>query len=189
MICQLVLEYFQLQLSDILFFLEAFGLFGIFWPSKGLTAFLRPKNPKKASGLQKKPNVFKLQLKILQKKLTHHEKMPAFFLSLVPYHIDAHSSMILYITPLYYILKYTKTTLRHTWWDLKGSQKVIRWLSWPILPRAKQAECQRWARCIWKSHGSHFLARKWKSMWKSHILSNFDFMKKILVSYDFFDFV
>ena len=100
MICQLVLEYFQLQLSDILFFLEAFGLFGIFWPSKGLTAFLRPKNPKKASGLQKKPNVFKLQLKILQKKLTHHEKMPAFFLSLVPYHIDAHSSMILYI--LYY---------------------------------------------------------------------------------------
>ena len=97
MICQLVLEYFQLQLSDILFFLEAFGLFGIFWPSKGLTAFLRPKNPKKASGLQKKPNVFKLQLKILQKKLTHHEKMPAFFLSLVPYHIDAHSSMILYI--------------------------------------------------------------------------------------------
>ena len=98
MICQLVLEYFQLQLSDILFFLEAFGLFGIFWPSKGLTAFLRPKNPKKASGLQKKQNVFKLQLKILQKKLTHHEKMPAFFLSLVPYHIDAHSSMILYIT-------------------------------------------------------------------------------------------
>ena len=97
MICQLVLEYFQLQLSDILFFLEAFGLFGIFWPSKGLTAFLRPKNPKKASGLQKKQNVFKLQLKILQKKLTHHEKMPAFFLSLVPYHIDAHSSMILYI--------------------------------------------------------------------------------------------
>ena len=96
MICQLVLEYFQLQLSDILFFLEAFGLFGIFWHSKGLTAFLRPKNPKKASGLQKKPNVFKLQLKILQKKLTHHEKMPAFFLSLVPYHIDAHSSMILY---------------------------------------------------------------------------------------------
>ena len=54
MICQLVLEYFQLQLSDILFFLEAFGLFGIFWPSKGLTAFLRPKNPKKAEGLQKK---------------------------------------------------------------------------------------------------------------------------------------
>ena len=100
MICQLVLEYFQLQLSDILFFLEAFGLFGIFWPSKGLTAFLRPKNPKKASGLQKKQNVFKLQLKILQKKLTHHEKMPAFFLSLVPYHIDAHSSMI-----IIYILK------------------------------------------------------------------------------------
>ena len=33
---------------------------------------------------------------------------------------------------------YTKTTLRHTWWDLKGSQKVIRWLSWPILPRAEQ---------------------------------------------------
>lgn len=98
MICQLVLEYFQLQLSDILFVLEAFGLFGIFWPSKGLTAFLRPKNPKKASGLQKKQNVFKLQLKILQKKLTHHEKMPAFFLSLVPYHIDAHSSMILYIS-------------------------------------------------------------------------------------------
>ena len=98
MICQLVLEYFQLQLSDILFFLEAFGLFGIFWPSKGLTAFLRPKNPKKASGLQKKQNVFKLQLKILQKKLTHHEKMPAFFLSLVPYHINAHSSMMLYIT-------------------------------------------------------------------------------------------
>ena len=73
---------------------------------------------------------------------------------------------------------YTKTTLKHTWWDLKGSQKVIRWLSWPILPRAKQAECQGWARCIWKSHGSHFLARKWKSMWKSHILSNLDFMKK-----------
>jgi len=96
MICLLVLEYFQLKLEDILFFLEAFGLFGIFWPSKGLTAFLRPKNPKKASGLQKKLNVFKLQLKILQKKLTHHEKMPAFFLSLVPYHIDAHSSMILY---------------------------------------------------------------------------------------------
>ena len=103
MICQLVLEYFQLQLSDILFFLEAFGLFGIFWPSKGLTAFLRPKNPKKASGLQKKPNVFKLQLKILQKKLTHHEKMPAFFLSLVPYHIDAHSSMILYISLGHYL--------------------------------------------------------------------------------------
>ena len=102
MICQLVLEYFQLQLSDILFFLEAFGLFGIFWPSKGLTAFLRPKNPKKASGLQKKQNVFKLQLKILQKKLTHHEKMPAFFLSLVPYHIDAHSSMILYIYGAFY---------------------------------------------------------------------------------------
>ena len=54
MICQLVLEYFQLQLSDILFFLEAFGLFETFWPSKGLTAFLTPKNPKKASGLQKK---------------------------------------------------------------------------------------------------------------------------------------
>ena len=84
---------------------------------------------------------------------------------------------------------YTKSTLRHTWWDLKGSQKVIRWLSRPILPHAKQAKCQGWARCIWKSHGSHFLARKWKSMWKSHILSNFDFMKKILVTYDFFDFV
>ena len=106
MICQLVLEYFQLQLSDILFFLEAFGLFGIFWPSKGLTAFLRPKNPKKASGLQKKPNVFKLQLKILQKKLTHHEKMPAFFLSLVPYHIDAHSSMILYNVQGIWILNF-----------------------------------------------------------------------------------
>ena len=89
---------FSFSSQTFCFFLEAFGLFGIFWPSKGLTAFLRPKNPKKASGLQKKPNVFKLQLKILQKKLTHHEKMPAFFLSLVPYHIDAHSSMILYIS-------------------------------------------------------------------------------------------
>ena len=33
---------------------------------------------------------------------------------------------------------YTKTTLRHTWWDLKGSQKVIRWLSRPILHHPKQ---------------------------------------------------
>ena len=86
---------FSFSSQTFCFFLEAFGLFGIFWPSKGLTAFLRPKNPKEASGLKKKQNVFKLQLKILRKKLTHHEKMPAFFLSLVPYHIDAHSSMIL----------------------------------------------------------------------------------------------
>ena len=57
MIFQLVLEYFQLQLSDILLFLESFGLFWIVLPSKGLTAFLRQKNPKKASGLQKPQSI------------------------------------------------------------------------------------------------------------------------------------
>ena len=123
MICQLVLEYFQLQLSDILFFLEAFGLFGIFWPSKGLTAFLRPKNPKKASGLQKKQNVFKLQLKILQKKLTHHENLPAFFLSLVPYHIDAHSSMILYIAKWIYFPDFSIFVATRRCLD-QGAQKI-----------------------------------------------------------------
>ena len=52
---------------------------------------------KSQKGLRRteKQIVFKLQLKILQKKLTHHEKMPAFFLSLVPYHIDAHIDTIL----------------------------------------------------------------------------------------------
>ena len=54
MMSQLFLEYFQLKLEDILFFLEAWGLFGIFWPEKGRQAFRRPKNPKKAEGLQKK---------------------------------------------------------------------------------------------------------------------------------------
>ena len=131
MICQLVLEYFQLQLSDILFFLEAFGLFGIFWPSKGLTAFLRPKNPKKASGLQKKQNVFKLQLKILQKKLTHHEKMPAFFLSLVPYHIDAHSSMILYFYmgegQNQHSWNWTMVSNDNFWWVLAPCESALRY--------------------------------------------------------------
>ena len=69
MICQLVLEYFQLQLSDILFFLEALGLFGIFWPLKGLTGFLRPKNPKKASGLQKKKKMFQASAENTPKKV------------------------------------------------------------------------------------------------------------------------
>ena len=51
---------------------------------------------------------FQLQL---QKKLTHHEKMPAFFLSLVPYHIDAHSSMILYICEMIYLTGSENSTL------------------------------------------------------------------------------
>ena len=131
MICQLVLEYFQLQLSDILFFLEAFGLFGIFWPSKGLTAFLRPKNPKKASGLLKKQNVLQLQLKILQKKLTHHEKMPAFFLSLVPYHIDAHSSMILYNVS-HIILTYQSSLLEQGTQEHKDFQYTIQISSYSL---------------------------------------------------------
>ena len=93
MMSQLFLEYFQLKLEDIWFFLEAWGLFGIFWPEKGRQAFRRPKNPKKAEGLQKKQNVWELKLKILQNKLTNHKSKPAFFLSEVTCIIDAHSSM------------------------------------------------------------------------------------------------
>ena len=60
------------------FFLEAFGIFGIFWPSKGLTAFLRPKNPKKASGLQKKTKCLQASAENTPKKVNSSWKNACF---------------------------------------------------------------------------------------------------------------
>ena len=98
MMSQLFLEYFQLKLEDILFLLQARGLF---WDFFGLRKAVRPfegqKNPKKAEGRKKKTNCLTAEAEKPEKKLTHHENKPAFLLSLVPYHISANLSMILYI--------------------------------------------------------------------------------------------
>ena len=88
---------FSFSSQTFCFFWRPSAFLGFFGLRKAWRPFSGQKIPKRPQASRKK-NVFKLQLKILQKKLTHHEKMPAFFLSLVPYHIDAHSSMILYIS-------------------------------------------------------------------------------------------
>ena len=98
MMSELFLEYFQLKLEDILFFSGGLRLFlGFFGLRKAVRPFEGQKIQKRPKASRKK-NVLKFQLKKVQKKLTHHENKPAFFLSLVPYHVDAHSSMILYIS-------------------------------------------------------------------------------------------
>ena len=130
MICQLVLEYFQLQLSDILFFS---GGFQPFWD---VLAFERPDGLSQAKKSQKglrppeKTKCLQASAENTPKKLTHHEKLPALFLSLVPYHIDAHSSMILYFYmgegQNQHSWNWTMVSNDNFWWVLAPCESVLR---------------------------------------------------------------
>ena len=115
---------FSWSLKTFCFFLEAWGLFGIFWPEKGRQAFRRPKNPKKAEGLQKKQNVWELKLKILQNKLTNHKSKPAFFLSEVACNIDAHSSMNIIFHIRTSFCRFTHFILSVLWIFIKKWKKI-----------------------------------------------------------------
>ena len=60
--------FLQLQVSDFLIFLSAFGLFWVFWPSSGQKSQKRAQADKKI----KKSSTF--SCKKGQKQLTHHKK-------------------------------------------------------------------------------------------------------------------
>ena len=94
MMSQFVLVFSAEAWRHFVFFLEAWGLFGIFlaWERPwGLSKAKKiPKRPKAES---KKTNCLRAEVEKPEKKLTYHENKPAFFLSEVAYSIYAHLSM------------------------------------------------------------------------------------------------